>query len=246
MVESIRPDYRGIEVRGDLVDAHVRLLEHLRQPGAWFSGAERLDIARESRNASSCGLCAERKAALSPFAVAGRHETVTALPLEVVDVLHRVRTDSGRLSRKWFDGVRSGLEEGPYVEAVGIVTMLAGVDHFCRALGVPPLDLPEAAPGEPSAHVPEGLSDQGAWVPMLAPEDARGLEADIYGALKFVPNIVRALSQVPDHVRLLREISGAHYIALEGLMDPTIERDLDRFQIELVAARVSAMNECFY
>ena len=61
-----------------------------------------------------------------------------------------------------------------------------------------------------------------------------------------MPNIVRALSLVPDHVRLLRELSASHYMAFERIPDPSVRNALDRMQIELVAARVSAMNECFY
>ena len=38
----------------------------------------------------------------------------------------------------------------------------------------------------------------------------------------------------------------ALYIPPGGLLDFTMRRDLDRLQIELVASRVSAMNECFY
>jgi hypothetical protein len=81
---------------------------------------------------------------------------------------------------------------------------------------------------------------------MLAPEDASGPEADLYGGLAFVPNIARALSQVPDHARLLQTETRSHYVSLEDLANPKVGRDLDRLQIELVAARVSALNECFY
>ena len=81
---------------------------------------------------------------------------------------------------------------------------------------------------------------------MIAPGDAAGPEADLYGGADFVPNIVRALSAVPDEVRVLRQLSQTHYLPLGGLRDPSARRSLDRMQIELVAARVSALNECFY
>lgn len=236
-----------VAVREDLQRAQARLLEHLASPGCWFSGAERLAIAEESRRADRCGPCRERKAALSPAAVAGGHDAGADLPAPLVDVIHRVRTDPGRLSRRWFDGVRAaGLDEGRYVEAIGIVALLAGADWFCRALGIPPHRLPEAKPGAPSGHRPRGLSDQGAWVPMLAPADASGPEADLYGGASFVPNVLRALSSVPGHVRTLVASSEAHYLPAGGLVDPSARRHLDRMQIELVAARVSALNECFY
>ena len=54
------------------------------------------------------------------------------------------------------------------------------------------------------------------------------------------------MSLVPDHVRVLQHESTSHYVAMADIQNPTVRRDLDRLQMELVAARVSAMNECFY
>ena len=41
----------GIPVRDDLTKTHAELLGHLRAPGAWWTGAERVAIAAESRHA---------------------------------------------------------------------------------------------------------------------------------------------------------------------------------------------------
>lgn len=237
----------GAVVRDDIRAAQRDLWEHLRAPGTWWSGTERVAIAAESRRAAGCAFCRERKASLSPGAIAGDHATAGELPPAVVDVIHRVRTDAGRLTRPWFDAVvAAGLSEPRYVELVGVVTMVAGVDFFARALGIPPFPLPEALPGEPSRHRPGGARAGDAWVAMIAREDAAGPEAGLYGDGPFVPNIVRALSLVPDEVRMLRRMSDAHYLPVEQIPDPTARRALDRMQMELVAARVSALNECFY
>ena len=77
-------------------------------------------------------------------------------------------------------------------------------------------------------------------------EDATGPEVDLYGDAPFIPNIVRALSLVPGEVRALRKSSDSHYVSVAQIGDPTVRRSLDRMQMELVAARVSALNECFY
>ena len=37
------------EVRQDLRDSHGEMLEHLRRPGSWFTGEQRLAIATEAR-----------------------------------------------------------------------------------------------------------------------------------------------------------------------------------------------------
>jgi alkylhydroperoxidase family enzyme len=236
-----------VPVRDDLRDAHARILEHLRGPGNWFSGAQRLAIAAESRNAARCRLCRERKGAVSPAAVTGSHDALSDLPESLIDVAHRVRSDPARLSRRWFEEtLDAGLSDAEYVEAVGVVTLLAGADYFCRALGIPVFPLPEPLPGEPSRQRPLAAKPGSAWVPMIAPEDAEGPESDLYPEAPMIPNIMRALSLVPDHARTLQTSSNAHYVAVESIADPTVRRDLDRLQMELVASRVSALNECFY
>ncbi len=237
----------GIPIRADLRDAHRFVWEHLRAPGTWWTGPERIAIAAESRRATTCRLCRERKAALSPSAVSGRHDTLGNLPEPAVEAIHRIRTDPARLSRAWFERViATGLQDAQYVELVGVVTLLAGVDYCTRALGTAPFPLPEPLPGEPTRRRPASAKPGTAWVPMIAPEDADGPEADLYGPWPFVPNIMRALSLVPAEARALQRSSNAHYVPVEQIGDPTVHRELDRMQMELVAARVSALNQCFY
>src|SRR5581483_1916099 len=242
------PNYTGADVpiRSDLVATHRFLLDHIRSPGTWWTGTERVAIAAASRAAASCRLCRDRQGAVSPNAVRGRHDGTHELPEDVVDVVHRIRSDPARLSREWFDGViAGGLDVGRYVELVGVTTMTAGMDYFARAIGIAPLPLPEPRGGEPSRQRPAAAKLEGAWVPMIAPENARGAEADLYGD-GFVPNIMRALSLVPDEVRALQRSTNAHYVPVAQIPDPTARRALDRAQMELLAARVSALNECFY
>ncbi len=220
------------------------VLEYFRRPGNWFTGAQRSSIVGEARLAKRCPLCRARKAGPSPEHASGAHETTGELPEALVDLVHRVRTDPGRLSRTVFDAtLAAGGSVGEYVEAVGIVALAAGLDSQCRALGIPDFRLLEPLPGEPSRVLPRGLEAGRAWVPTLPPDAATGSEADLYGGASFVPNIVRALSCVPDHVRVLRTWIDAHYVSL---LDLGARRAIDRMQIELVASRVSALNECFY
>jgi len=242
-------DYDGAPapVREDLKEAHRFLLDHVCAPGTWWTGRQRAAIAAESRRASRCGLCQARKESLSPGAITGRHHADGELREDVVDAIHRIRTDPARLSKTWFEGViAGGLDVGPYVEMVGVTTIVAGLDYFARSLGIEPFALPEPLPGEPSRYRPAGAKPEGAWVPMIAPEDATGPEADLYGDAEVVPNIVRALSLVPPEVRALRRAADTHYVPVAQISDPSVRRALDRPQMELVAARVSALNECFY
>lgn len=52
-------------IREDMSAAYREFWARLAKPGSWWTGAERIAIAQESRNAVTCGFCAERKQALS-------------------------------------------------------------------------------------------------------------------------------------------------------------------------------------
>lgn len=234
-------------VRDDLSEAHREAWRRLAAPGTWWTGAERVAIAAEVRAAADCPLCQERGKGVSPHAGEGAHGARGALPEPAVDVIHRLTTDSGRLSRAWFDSIRAaGLEDAGYVEIVGVVVTVVSIDAFCRALGLPPHPLPQPEPGEPSRYRPAAACDDGAWVPMLPNGRARGAEADLWDTRR-TGNVIRALSLVPDEVRVLELLSNAHYMSVHELTDPGAARGvLQRSQIELVAARISALRECFY
>ena len=54
------------QVRDGLAAAHRRAWARLAAPGGWWTGAARAAIAKETRAATECGPCRERKSALSP------------------------------------------------------------------------------------------------------------------------------------------------------------------------------------
>lgn len=237
-----------VPVRDDIAEAHRHAWGHLASAGCWFSGAERIALAAEARNARRCPLCEERKQALSPASVVGPHRGLGALDERVIDVVHRVTTDPGRLTQRWFEEVMASAGErfsdAHYVELIGAVTTLVSVDAFHAALGLPPEPLPEPRPGEPSRRRPPGAAPGGAWVPMLPFRQPGGTEADLWKG--GTGNVIRALSLVPDEVRNGKRLMAAHYLPPRQLTDLGAGRSLSRAQMELVAGRVSALNECFY
>jgi len=203
-------------------------------------------IAAEVRRAARCGYCRARKVALSPNAVEGAHQSLGALPEAVVEVIHRVVTDPARLSRSWYEKLRAdGVTDAHYVETIGVIVTVVSIDSFHRGLGVPPEPLPEPLAGEPSRRRPPAAKLDQAWVPMLAEGQATDPEARTFMRRRN-PNVLRALSLVPDEVRGLRELSAAQYLPLEQLLNLRAGRSLRRVQMELIAGRVSALNECFY
>jgi hypothetical protein len=237
-------------VRADLAEGHNRYWKRLAAPGNWLSGVERVAVASEVRAASSCSLCAQRKTALSPYSVDGAHESASDLPDVMVEVVHRVITDSGRLTKAWFDGVmQQGLKVEQYVEIIGTLVHVLSIDDFCRGIGEPLHVLPVPETGESSQYRPNNIVEDGdgAWVPMLSLAMQPGPEGDLWeGTLD--GNVIRALSLVPDEVRSLLDMLRIHYLDNDEFMDlkKSPQGTLSRVETEVVVARVSALNDCFY
>ena len=226
------PDYAGAElpVATRTAAAHEKTRHALAQPGAWWSGADRLAIVGETRAAPDCPLCAAKSAALSPDAVTGEHtvsEAGKALPPVAVTAIHGIRNDSGRLTRRWFDDIIDmGMPPEGYVELTAVVAASVVVDTYAQGIGLPLPELPEAAPGSASFEKSDDVVDGGAWLPIARQGRA---------------NILRSLGLVPDASRLFFNAFGSSYY-----LRADTEFRLSHRQVELIASRVSAVNECFY
>jgi len=103
-------DDAPVAIRDDIVEAHRRAWQHIAGPGSWWTGAQRVAIAREVRAAWSCGFCAERRMVVSPYMLSGEHSRASEPPawndLEpdaIIDAIHRIVTDPGRLGRRFYD-----------------------------------------------------------------------------------------------------------------------------------------------
>ncbi|MEM1248673.1 MAG: alkylhydroperoxidase-related (seleno)protein [Acidobacteriota bacterium] len=242
-----------VSPREDLIAAHHRALERIAEPGTWWTGAERRAIAETARDAWHCELNKRRKAALTPFAVDGEHYSSASEPRPLtegtIDLVHRLVTDPARLSEKLLkDRIDAGdftLEQ--YVELIGVVTQIVSVDAFHYGMGEELLPLPEAVEGEPSRKRPSGAAMEGAWVPMVQPKRLDPEDADLYGNAPRTGNVIRALSLVPAEVRALNDLSASQYLSAPDVMKfGQNTRSISRAQMELVAGRVSSLNECFY
>ena len=248
-MDSAPINYAGAPypVRDDFAAAHNRYWRRLAKAGAWLTGQQRVDIAREVRQAQHCNFCRRRKQALSPTHAEGAHDTVTSLPDTMVEVVHRVVTDPQRLTRAWFNGVISaGLSEEEYVEIIGTLVCVFSIDEFCRAIGIAPHPLPDPEPGEPSHYLPANTLNDGAWVSTLPNTVDTGPEADLWqGRTGYV---IRALSLVPDEVRSMLDLLDAHYINNTNIFEfkSAPKGTLSRIQSEVLAIRISAFNGCFY
>src|SRR6516162_9434222 len=244
-----------VPVRDDIVAAHERAWNRIARAGAWFDGKTRLAIAAETRHAANCALCARRKESVSPYGIAGQHDTLGALPERLVEQIHRIVTDPGRLTRGWFDSLMaSGTPDTEYVETVGVVATVVAIDTFCRAISAPVHPLPAPQNGAPHQRRPRTARQRGeAWVAMIHPKDLEGEldsaeEQSLASYWGGVPaNIRRALSLVPEEAYEWFRLVEVQYLPGKAMRDFANEyRAITHAQIELVAGRVSVLNQCFY
>jgi hypothetical protein len=154
------------------------------------------------------------------------------LPAAAVDVIHRVVNDSGQLTPQWADIQIDALGDGPYAEVVGVTAIVTALDVYARAIGEPALELPPPSGGSPSAERPGGVGDVGAWIAMTEE--------------KALANVARALSLVPRTNATWRALVTESYSRGPEMLELTWQRALTRPQIELVAAQISRLQECFY
>jgi len=227
------PDH--LPVSEHLKKAHAQSWQDIASPGDFFDGRERIAMVRAAREALTCALCDDRKTALSPNSVNGEHDNGTELQPFIVDAIHRIRTDPGRLTHSWFKTVTADISQAEYVEMVSVVTSAVIIDtlHNALGLGIPKLGIP--IDGKPRRQLNQDAIEAGAWVPILA---APTTMSDT--GLPEVPNIARALGLVPTALNLFFNTFRPHY-ALKN-----IDLSISQSQAEFVAARVSAINECYY
>jgi hypothetical protein len=197
-----------------------------------LSGEQRLEVWAQVRDAHTNELDRARRQAISPFAVEGEHPATAHLPAMAVEVVHRVASDPGRLSRSWAEKVIAELGEETYTELVGVTAIATVVDTFDRVVGAELRPLPDPEPGEPSRVRPDGVGDVGAWVSQRQ-EKGRA-------------NVSRTLSLVPETEGVWRALVDSHYSRGAEFLDLQWDRPLSRPQVELTAARTTALNECFY
>ena len=255
ILERVFQDFAAcaVPVRDDLAQAHAMALSRLARPGTWWTGAERVCIAAEARAANTCPFCVERKQALSPYTIEGKHTidpmTEGVLSEPIIAMVHMMVTDVTRITQKAIEDLsQAGFSDGHYVEALGIVVAIRSMDQTNRGLGVPLHGLPSPVAGEPTRTRPAPLVQGEAYLPMLARQQPNAPDEDLWSdeLAGRVPNVARALSLVPDAVRDWFCLSDVQYIPTGKFGAMTEGRNLSRPQIELLAARVSALNDCFY
>jgi hypothetical protein len=179
--------------------------------------------------------------------VPGAHGSLGDLPETVVEVIHRISTDAGRVTERWVQAcLESGITDAEYVEIVGLVATITALDTFSKAMDVPRRPLPEALPGEPSRRRPKGAKKTIAWVPTMSPQDLQPGDPDPFSRYGAV-HIQQALSLVPDSVIGFFDLDVALYLQQDAIRDFATEyRAISHAQLEFIAAKASSINSCYY
>lgn len=186
-------------------------------PGSFFTAAERVAFASHARAARGLAGPTPASAPLAPI--------VTAAVARVAAAAMTTRLEH---VQAWEDDGRDPLA---YVELVSVVAQVAAIDSYRIGLGRQLDPLPEAVPGDPVPVVDPAAKRMNAWVPTVG--------------IALAPT---SLSALPREKAAKQALATAWYLADNVVHQYGAEpgRALSRPQMELVAARTSWLNECFF
>lgn len=223
-----------MNVRDDLDAAHRLAWEHLAEPGSWWTGAQRVDLAR------SVLLAIDDDDPPPPWVGISSTDRLggdRVAPDAAHDVAYRIARHAATVSEDVYRSAADSIGELPYVELCAIVSSVAAIAHFRRNVGASVPPLPEPVGGAPTGERPAELATAELnWVPVAAPADE-------------VAAVRQAYSAVPaEHANTWR-LAASQYMPAEEMVHPDWSRrpgGLTRSQMELVAARIAQLRECFY
>ncbi|MDP6979149.1 MAG: hypothetical protein QF570_11190 [Myxococcota bacterium] len=219
-------DRDGFAVRDTIQQVHRTSWQQIANAGSYFTGEQRLEIARQAR-------ATRAKRGDPSWLREGLPDAEGRLSEVAVDAARTIAADAHKIDSEWAAKKIAALGDGAYVELISIVACMSAIDAYSEALGRAHEPLPDPQPGEPDGGRLAEATDAGAHVPMIDPFTG--------------PNVARALSLVPSANQLFfANVMAMYSNGSGGFYDMEWGGPLDRPQAELIAARVSAVNECFY
>lgn len=148
----------------------------------------------------------------------------------VRDAAKIVATNAGSITQEMVEGfVADGLSLLHYVELVGIIARTTAIDSATVGLGNGLEPYLPAVPGMPTNAVSPAAKKRSAWVPTVGAAGATS-----------------ALSAVSAEDRAQEQLHGALYLSYQEMGDWVINKGLSRPQMELMAARTSLLNNCYF
>jgi hypothetical protein len=229
-------------VGAELDRAHAAQFVNFARAGTWGTADQRLAVIYEARQAGI-------KAGLLEESRDGGVKPTVELPGAIRDVIGTLAVNCPDFDQATYQAAcEAGLSDAAFAELVAIVSFVVNLDVFARGIGVPLRPFMEPRTGLPSRTVPAEAVPEMAFVPTIPNvPDGGKFGAELYGG-HFKPYIMRALSIVPDEYRAHVALEQAQYNPLPKVMayKYSHHEGLSRPQVEIVAGRVSAINDCFY
>ncbi len=220
-------------VRDDLAEAHRLAWEHIASPGTWWTAAQRVELAETVR------LSIEDDDPLPPWVGVTTSDRLAGgrlAPDAAHDIAYRIGRHAGTITADVAAAAIDEIGVLPYVELCAIASSVGAVVHFRRNIGAEVPDFPAPVDGEPTREHPELAEAELNWVPVAAPADQ-------------IAAVVQAYTAVPAEQANTWRMGGAQYMPPEEMIHPDWSRregGLSRAQMELVAARVAQLRDCFY
>lgn len=213
----------GYPVPSEITKAHRASWETIARGTRHWSSEQRLDIARQAR-------AARQQRQELPF---NRSYPDSLLSATALEATRTIAADAAKITRSWAAAQTKELGAPAYVELVSIVVTLTAIDGFAEALGRPHEPLPPLSSQIQESTDNAEVADIGAYVPMQDPWQG--------------PNVSRALSLVGSANALFMSNVAVMYTGKDQDFGEMVwDGPLSRPQVELLAARVSSINECFY
>ncbi len=214
-------------VDDEIVDACRSAWDHLGTPGAWWTGRQRIAIAEQIRASAPRPLW-DKAPELTDVDDSPDGE-LSAFERALTE---RITTQPSSIDHKTYLHIVDRIGEDKYAELAAIATQVVPIDQLHSALGLDREPLPQAEDGEPTGERPDDLVDDVAFLPTAPPNGMAHVAVSL------------SLAEA-DNARRLRLVRSMYSGRAFGEMVWT-HRALSRPQIELVAAKTSALNECFY
>ena len=199
----------------------------LGRAGRWWTASQRLAIASVAREASPRPLW-DRRPPLETIP-ADDGEPLSPFVSALVEL---IAVETSSINRETVDLVSERIGDAAYAEMSAIVAQVAAIDQLSHSLGIPLAPFPAPSSGQPSRERPDGMGDVGGHIHMSLHHN---------GA-----NVARSLSLAAEDHDRWRGLVLSMYSRDAFLEMVWTNRALSRPQIELLAARTSALNQCFY
>jgi len=172
--------------------------------------------------------------AIAAHARVARGDTTGAPDLApmVAQTAHRIAADAISTRPEHIAAwIADGQDELAYVELVAVVAMISTLDSYHHGIGRELVQLPSPTPGDPVPVIADGAKKMNAWLPTVG--------------IALAPT---ALSALPNEKANKDALNKPFYLSDDVVHQYDVEpgRELTRPQMELVAARTSWLNECFF